>query len=505
MKPNGQLQTRAKSPRLHTRLQQLLKEGIMGLRTVEQYKTSLRDGRVVYFRGQRVEDVTKHPVIGVAVNHAAIDYEIAHQPEHRDLAVCMDLATGQEYSRYFNIPANAEDLLKRSELIETSTRLGGTLVVLIKEIGTDCLFALHLVAKQMDDKLGTEYFPRVRAIYEHCRNNDLAMAVAQTDVKGDRSRGPAEQDHPDYYVRVVERRADGIVVRGAKVHTSVTPNANELFVIPTRNLAATDSDYAVAFCIPLNTPGLKQIASPYGAGHDNAFTHPISSRHKMMETLTIFDDVFVPNERVFMNSEWQFAGALAKTFVEFRRFTAISYKLPLLDLLVGSALLIAEQNGIERAGHVREKLTWLISYAETVRMLTKMAAMHCTIKDGIAVPDTAAVNIAKLHFASNYHQALMHVQDLTGVVLVTGAGEEDLKNPETGKYIERYLGGAAGVSGEHRLRMINLISDLTTGDFGGYQATLAIHAEGSLEAEKLTILREYDRERVKRSEEHTSE
>lgn len=287
------------------------------------------------------------------------------------------------------------------------------------------------------------------------------------------------------------------MVRGAKVHTSITPNANELFVIPTRNLTEADKDYAVSFCIPLNTPGLKQIASPYGAGHDNRFTHPISSRHKMMETLTIFDDVFVPNDRVFMDGEWQFAGALAKTFVEFHRFTAISYKLPLLDLLTGSSLLIAEQNGIERAGHVREKLTWLISYAETVRMLTKMSAIRCTLKDGIAVPDTAAVNIAKLHFASNYHQALMHVQDLTGGLLVTGPGEEDLKNPETGKYIERYLGGAAGVSGEHRLRMINLISDLTTGDFGGYQATLAIHAEGSLEAEKLTILREYDRERVK--------
>ena len=470
----------------------------MALRTVDEYKESLRDGRVVYFRGHRVEDVTKHPVIGVAVNHAAIDYEIAHQPEHCSLAVYRDPGSGQEYSRYFKIPSVSEDLLKRSELIETSTRRGRTLVVLVKEIGTDCLFALHLIARQMDEKLGTKYLPRVRAVYEHCRDNDLAMAVAQTDVKGDRSRGPAEQDHPDYYVHIVDRRDGGIVVRGAKVHTSVTPNANELFVIPTRNLSEADKDYAVSFCIPLNTPGLKQIASPYGSGHENAFTHPISSGHKMMETLTVFDDVYVPSERVFMNGEWQFAGALAKTFVEFHRFTAISYKLPLLDLLAGSSLLIAEQNGIDRAGHVREKLTWLISYAETVRMLTKMSAIRCTIEDGIAVPDTAAVNIAKLHFASNYHQALMHVQDLTGGLLVTGPSEEDLQNPETGKYIERYLGGAAGVSGEQRLRMINLISDLTTGDFGGYQATLAIHAEGSLEAEKLAILREYDRERVKR-------
>src|SRR5207237_1068760 len=234
----------------------------MALRTVEQYKASLRDGRLVYFRGKRVQDVTTHPVIGIAVNHAAIDYEIAHQPEYRDLAVYVDRATGEEYSRYFNIPANVEDLLKRSELIETSTRLGRTLVVLIKEIGTDCLFALHLIAKHMDEKLRTRYLQRVRAIYEHCRSNDLAMAVAQTDVKGDRSRGPAEQNHPDYYVRVVDRQDGGIVVRGAKVHTSVTPNANELFVIPTRNLTASDADYAVAFCIPMNTPGLKQVASP---------------------------------------------------------------------------------------------------------------------------------------------------------------------------------------------------------------------------------------------------
>jgi aromatic ring hydroxylase len=217
----------------------------------------------------------------------------------------------------------------------------------------------------------------------------------------------------------------------------------------------------------------------------------------MMETLTVFDDVFVPNDRIFLNGEWQYAGPLAKTFVEFHRFTAISYKLPLLDLLVGSALLIAEQNGIEKAGHVREKLTWLISYAQTVRMLTKMAAIECTVKGGIAVSNTEVVNIAKLHFASNYHQALMHVQDIAGGLLVTAPGEGDLKNPETRKYVDRYLGGKAGVSAEQRLRTLNMISDLTTSEFGGYQAVLAIHAEGSLEAEKLTILREYDQASAK--------
>jgi aromatic ring hydroxylase len=146
---------------------------------------------------------------------------------------------------------------------------------------------------------------------------------------------------------------------------------------------------------------------------------------------------------------------------------------------------------------VREKLTWLISYAQTVRMLTKMAAIECTMQDGIAISNTEVVNIAKLHFASNYHQALMHVQDLAGGLLVTGPGEGDLKNPETRKYVDHYLGGKEGVSAEQRLRTINMISDLTTGAFGGYQAVLAIHAEGSLEAEKLTILREYDQASAK--------
>ena len=173
-----------------------------------------------------------------------------------------------------------------------------------------------------------------------------------------------------------------------------------------------------------------------------------------------------------------------------------TFELP--DPGLGLDRRVAHQRcGVERAGHVRDKLTWLISYAETVRMLTRMAAIQATTEDGMAIPNTAVVNIAKLHFASNYHQALMHVQDITGGLLVTGPGEEDLNSEETAKYIDHYLGGAKNVSGRDRLQTINLISDLTTGDFGGYQATLAIHAEGSLEAEKMTILREYDHERAK--------
>jgi 4-hydroxybutyryl-CoA dehydratase / vinylacetyl-CoA-Delta-isomerase len=464
----------------------------MPLRSPQQYLESLRDGRRVYYRGQRVGDVTTHPVIGVAARHAATDYQMAEDEAYRDLAV----VDGR--SRYYVVPQTTEDLLARSRLIEQSTRLGATLVVLIKEIGTDALFGLSIVAAEMDRRLGTSYGERVRRFHQRCAAADLALAVAQTDVKGDRALGPAEQatrGNPDAYVRIVERRSDGIVVRGCKAHTSVSTNANEIIVLPTRAMGEADADYAVAFAVPADTPGLTLIASPHGgaATGQSGFEHPISAAHKMMETLTVFDDVFVPNERIFLAGEWQFAGPLALTFVEFHRFTAISYKLPLVDALVGTALLLAEYNGVERAGHVRDKVAWLIAYAEALRALTETAARRCNVvAPGVAVPDPLTVNTAKLHFATNYHQAVARVQDIAGGLLVTYPAEEDVRSAELGPIVRRYLGGKVGVAAEARLRALNLAADLTASDYGGYQEVLAVHAEGSIEAEKLTILRNYD-------------
>ncbi|MCL4240117.1 MAG: gamma-aminobutyrate dehydratase [Dehalococcoidia bacterium] len=467
----------------------------MGLRTPQQYIDSLKDNRTVYYRGEQVPDVTTHPVIKKAVHHASLDFEMAEDPAYRDLSVVTE--GGDTYSRYFKIPANNDDLLKRSQLIEAATALGKTLVVLVKEIGTDALFALHRVSRQVDQKYETDYYQRVDAFYRHCRDNDLAISVAQTDVKGDRSAGPLNQPDPDMYTRIVERRPDGIVVRGAKIHTSCTTNVNEVIVLPTRAMSEADKDYALAFAIPVDTPGLKLVASPYGGSPKSEFDAPLSAERKMMETITIFDDVFVPWERVFLAGEHDFAGALALGFVEYHRFTAVSYKLPLVDALIGSALLMADMNGISKAAHVRDKLIWLISYAETLRALTEMAAIRGAADEhGIFAPDALTTNMAKYHFAHHYHEALQHVQDIAGGMLVTGPGVEDFASPETGDLLRKYLGGRAGIDGEMRTRAMNMVSDLTTGDFGGYHAVLAIHAEGSLEAEKLMISRAYDGRRT---------
>ncbi len=415
---------------------------------------------------------------------------MAQDPKYRDLAVVEE--GGEEYHRCYKIPRNGADLRVRSELIAAITREGAAYPVLLKEIGTEALFALQMTAGELARRGQPHYLERVVRYYHYCRDNDLALSLAQTDVKGDRTLGPAAQEHPDYYLRKVAERGGGIVVRGAKVHTSLSTNANELIVLPTRAMRPGDEAYAISFAVPLNAPGLKLIASPHGSEAKNPIEHPISARRKMMETLTVFDDVFVPHERVFLNGEVDLAGQLAINFVRFHRFTAVSYKLPLMELLAGAGWAIAEANGIGRAGHVREKLTELAAYHSIALGLLQRSATLCTIEHGIAVPDTLLVNVAKYHFAHNYHRAVQIVQDLAGGLLVTAPAAEDLTSEPTAQYIKRFLGGGKAMDAHERLRLIYLISDLTASDYGGYQEVLAVHAEGGFEAEKLQTYRQYD-------------
>jgi len=464
------------------------------LRTPEAYRQGLQDHREVYYRGRKVDDVTTHAALGRGATHTALDYHLAEDPAYRPLLV-VDEGEGAPFARYFHIPRTAEDLRRRNELIETVTREGNSFVPLVKEIGTDALFALMIVAAQVDRSAGTSYLRRIEEFYRHCRDHDLAMAVAQTDVKGDRSLRPHEQREPDTYVHVVERRPDGIVVRGAKAHTTNAVYADEIIVLPTRALTKDDAPWAVAFAVPAATRGVRMLASPRGFSATSRFDNPLSARYKTVESLTVFEDVFVPMERVFLLGEWPAAGVLAKTFVEFHRFTAVSYKPPLLELLVGVSALLADYNGIAGAGHVRDKLVSLVMYLETVRGLTRAAAAECQVKEGIAVPNVVYTNAAKHYFAVHYHDAVRAVQDIAGGLVVTAPVEEDWNAPETRAVMERYLVGTVGA--EERLRAMNLVRDVTASDLGGYLEVLAIHAEGSLEAQKLTILGDVDLDRYK--------
>ena len=459
------------------------------MKTPADYYAALNDGRRVIYRGQLVPNVVEHSVLGRAVRHAAVDFAMATDPAYRSLAVVEQ--ADEPYSRFYHVPQNAEDLRRRRDLIATGTQLGSTVVPLIHEIGSDALFGLLNVTSAMDQARGTSYLPRVQRFLADARREDWALAVAQTDAKGDRLKRPHQQERPDAYVRIVDRSDAGIVVSGMKLHTSVSINAERLIVLPTREMTEPDADYAVAFAVPLNAPGLTLIASPYLDHVSNETEHPVSYAHKMVETMTLFHRVFVPWPDVFLAGEWEWAGSLARAFVEFHRFTAVAYKLPLLTAMVGVAAQLARLNGIQGARHVREAMAQLVIYDTTVRGLLDAAANDGHLVDpGVFRPDPALTNTAKYQFATGLHRAVQQVQDIAGGALVTAPAAEDLEDSEWGPLLTGYFTGAEG-TGRERLKMLYLAQDLVASDLAAYHQVLAVHAEGSIEAEKMTIVQHY--------------
>ncbi len=458
----------------------------MALRTPDEYRESLRDGRRVYILGEKVEDVTTHPILKVTVETVAQDFVLteAKDPKVRDLFVAKDDETGEPISRFFKTPKTVEDLDKRSRMIGESIRLTGGLPF-GKDVGTDCLNAVMVVADRMGNE---EYKERAKNFLRHIRKNDSAMCGAVTDAKGDRSKPPSKQKHPDYYVRVVDKQKDGIVVKGAKLHITSAPVANEIIVTPTRQMREDEGDYALSFAVPANAEGITMICRP-GRGdlspHEFPYGAPIRS---LSEAMIVFDNVFVPWERVFMCGEWQFSMLLAYTFASFHRFTAISYKIPIVETMAGCGIAMAEANGLERAGHIRGKLADMAAYVETLKALTQAAAKDPVMYGDIAVPNPLIANMAKLHFASGYHTFIQLIQDVAGGIITTAPTYRDWQNPDTHEYIKHYLGGSDRFTTEDRLRLIQLAHRMVASAEHGHMEVTTVHAEGSMEAQKMMIL-----------------
>jgi aromatic ring hydroxylase len=458
------------------------------MRNSSEYLDSLRDGRAVYYRGKRVDDVTRHEILRIPVKHASILYEF--KQKFPELAGYHDPKMGP-VSAFYKIPRGVDDLLKRQELVKESTRYCNGIFNIVQAIGSDALFALLITSSKSGDKV---FHERVQKYYRYVVERDLATAVAQTDVKGDRSLRPHEQPDPDLYVRVVDSNDEGIFVCGAKAHTTQSVAANEIIFIPTRSMAEKDRDYAIAFAIPANTKGLKLICRPVQEveclGRDDA---PLSSQNLEIETLTVLDHVFVPWERVFLFRDWGLAGELANLFATYHRFTAISYRSIMAELFIGAARLAARYNGIENAPHVREDITEMVLYREILDMAAKAAAHYPLIdeKTGIAVPNPLYTNIAKLYSNKMFPNVVGALVDIAGGLTSTLPATDDLNSPETRNYLVKYLQGSRKYTGEQRFKLLRLVRELAGGPMTGYMMGLFIHAEGSVAASKIALYRDY--------------
>ncbi len=247
---------------------------------------------------------------------------------------------------------------------------------------------------------------------------------------------------------------------------------------------------SLSFAIPANTKGVTFICrNGRGAWTDHEF-HADNPVRELTEAMIVFDNVFVPWERVFMCGEWQHSMLLAYTFATFHRFTAISYKVPSVEVMAGCAVAMAKYNGLDKVGHIRNKLADVAAYVETLRALANAAAQSPVMYGEIAVPNPLIANMAKLHFASKYHEFVKLIQDISGGIIATAPDKKDWDNPDIHDYLEHYLGGSDKYSTLERMQMTFETMRHVCSHESSFHEVTTVHAEGSMEAQKMMILAE---------------
>jgi 4-hydroxybutyryl-CoA dehydratase/vinylacetyl-CoA-Delta-isomerase len=448
--------------------------------TGEQYRASLNDGRETYFEGEQVFDLPGHRILGITVDSAASGYDRFYDPS--------DGAVGA----FMKVPGSRTELREQVELHES--------VDLLTHVTYASIMTLLTAADRIEATL-PDNARRIRAWVKDAQQRDVRITQCITDAKGDRSRRPALQDDPDAYVRVVKRKPDGIVIRGAKLHISAASMGHELMTIPTKSMKPDESDYSVACMVPVNAPGVKIINTTYAPRHDDTRDFPISGRHHTPEGFVIFDDVFVPNERVFLGGEHpQFAAVFAHSLGLWERLGGLSAMASQYDRLVGFAQLIAEANGLDKVGHVKEKISEMMINATLIRASLEAAIAHCSItSDGAAFPNELYTNVGKYHGAANYSLMVRHLHDIAGGSVLTAPGIADLESESTGHLVRKYMGTTQAVDGTYRTKLFHAIRDYTADALGGWYAVTNIQAGGGLYAQRIVSRLHYDLEHAKRS------
>ena len=460
----------------------------MAFRTPEQALESMRDGRQVYSGGELIEDVTTHPRTRARAAGSAQAFEAFHD-DRREIFVAEDPETGEEVDRFMVPPANAEDLLARARAIDFGMRYGGP------SFGSDAILSLRWVAPELA-KHNPMYRENIDTAFRQAREQNLTMSIVMSDTKGDRSKHPSQLGDPDLYVRKVDENADGIVIRGMKAHISGAAFVDELIVLPTKRMRDDEPEYSVACMVQPNTPGIRIIERMDYMG-ESKFDHPLAYGGVGGECFVWFDDVLVPWDRVFQNGENELAGPIAYALGLWQRYSAMCYKKPTLEMLAGAAALSAEYLGIEKAGHIQDKLFDFAMTASAIDAFIQAAAVACETRDGVAIPNETITNVGKYTFASKYHDLVKNLIDISGAIVATAPTEADYRHEDLHAAFKKYLGSGNADDGEDRLRLWNLIRDLSADAKAGHKAVLALHAEGSLAAQKMMTMRNYDFEAAK--------
>jgi 4-hydroxybutyryl-CoA dehydratase / vinylacetyl-CoA-Delta-isomerase len=445
--------------------------------TGEQYRASLRDGRRVYCQGRQVVDVTTDPLTRLSVEWVADGYDRHYQ-------------AGDAAGPYFFIPRSTEELRANEERQKTWD---------FPTISTSSGLLMLLIASSRMAADHPGYAERVLGFFEDARRRDIRAVLTITDAKRDRAKSPSQQDDPDFYVRIVDRQPDGVVIRGAKMHISSSVVAHELIVMPTKRMKQGEEDYAVACAVPMNAPGVTIINTTFTPRPDfDERFFPYSRNHVMTEGFVVFDDVFVPNERVFLAGEVEHSATFAHCLGLWERLGSVGKYVDVADTMVGLAQLVSEANGTERIPHIKDKIGEMVVYATMIRGAFEAAISNSTFTpEGYASPDELFTNAAKYYAAGQFAIMVRHLHDIAGGAVLTAPTLADLENPDTGKYVEKYLRTKVGVDAEYRMRLFHAIRDYTADQFGGWQLVTTLQAGGGLFAQQLVARAHYDMHHAK--------
>ncbi|MFC1995422.1 4-hydroxyphenylacetate 3-hydroxylase N-terminal domain-containing protein [Chloroflexota bacterium] len=432
----------------------------MPFKTAEQYLEDMRNlKRTIYVYGEKVENYVDHPAIRPPINCVAKTYEAALVPEFKSVMVAKSHLDGKETS-IFNITYQSKDnLIQRCQVQRLIPRLTG--YCSYRCLGSTLLSALYDLTYEIDNRHNTEYHQRFVKYLKYIQDNDLSISESMTDVKGDRSKHPSEQADPDLHVRIVEKKKDGVVIRGAKAHQSGAVASHEHIVVPTRTLLENEKDWAIVCAVPADVPGVIQI---FQGGPEEAKIMMGDGGNEHYGTcstsLLIFDDVFVPWERVFMCGEYELTGTyIFERYSPIHRIAGSTCKGGLFDILTGTAQSLMEYNGLKRGiSHLRDKLVELMSIGEICYGTgIASAVMAYKAPSGIMIPDPAMGNASKIFAANNIYEAARLTTDIAGGLIATIPSWKDYQNPETKKYLEKYLKGVPEIPVEHRIRLFKFL------------------------------------------------
>lgn len=465
----------------------------MALMTGEQYIESIRKLNLqIYMFGEKIESPVDHPILRPSLNSVRMTYDLAQDPQYEDLMTATSAITGNKINRFCHIHHSTQDLVNKVKM----QRLLGqkTASCFQRCVGMDAFNALYSTTFETDQQYKTNYFENFKKFAIATEENDWTVDGAMTDPKGDRSLAPHAQPDADMYLHVVERRPDGIIVRGAKAHQTGIINSHEVIVMPTIAMGPDDKDYAVSFAVPTDAEGIFMII-----GRQSCDTRKLegsemdvgNSEFGGVEALVVFDNVFVPNDRIFLNGEVEFAGMLVERFAGYHRQSYGGCKVGVGDVLIGAAALAAEYNGVERASAVKDKLIEMVHLNETL-----FACGIACSSEGKPTPsgnyliDLLLANVCKQNVTRFPYEIVRLAEDIAGGLMVTAPSEKDLRDPVVGPYVDKYLRGVNAVSTENRLRVLRLIENMSLGTAAVGYRTESMHGAGSPQAQRIMIARQ---------------